>query len=80
MDNDSDESRIIRERYAGREYRNQERVTGADPKGGAPSVRGTSYPGEVTRHQHYVAGFKYMVQRAKANERVFTQPPLRKSA
>jgi len=80
MDNDSDESRILRERYAGREIRNQERVTRANATGwgGVSSFRGTPYPGEVTRHQHYVAGFKYMVQRAKAL-RESISPPLRKS-
>jgi len=67
MDRDSDESWILRERYAGWKNRNQERFTDAIPtEGGEPSFKGTLYPGEITLHQHYVAGFKYMVERAKA--------------
>jgi len=79
MNIDSNESRIINERIAGQENRNQERGTGADPNGGASSLRGIPYPGEVTRHQHYVAGFKYMMQRVKAL-RESISPPLCKSS
>jgi len=62
---------MIRERYSirgepgPRLHRHQERATGADPKGGDTGVRGTPYPGEVTRHQHYVTGFKHLVDRAR---------------
>jgi len=82
MDRESDESRILRERYAGRKIRNQERITGAIPTGGGPSFRGTPYPGEVTHHHHYVAGFKYMVERARAlrlSQEASISPPLRTS-
>jgi len=82
MEYESDESRILRERYAGRGNRHQERATGADPRGGAPSLRGTPYPGKETRHQHYVAGLKYMVERAnalRASQGESISPPLRKS-
>jgi len=65
MNNDSDKNRN-RERNAERENMNPERVTGKDPQGEASSFRGTPHTAKATRHQNYVAGFKYMMQRAKA--------------
>jgi len=44
MDNDSDESRIIRERFAGRENRNRERVTGVDQNGWGLQLQGDPVP------------------------------------
>jgi len=78
MNNDSDENRN-KERNAERENMNRERVTEANPQGGASSLKGTPHTGEVTRHQHYVAGFKYMMQRVKAL-RESISPPLCKSS
>jgi len=82
MQNESVKTRILRERYAGRGNRNQECATGANTRGGAASFRETPYPGEVTRHQHYVAGFKHMVDRARAlrlSQGESISLPLRKS-
>jgi len=82
------ESEIIRERYATRGepgprlHRHQERATGTDPRGGDTGVRGTPYPGEVTRHQHYVEGFKHLVERARAlqlSRGASVSPPVCKS-
>jgi len=63
------ETEIIRERYA----------TRGEP---GPRVhRGTPYPGEVTRQQQIVAGFKHMVEKANAlwlSQRESVSPPWHK--
>jgi len=64
------ETALILDRYAirgepePRLHRHQRRATGADPRRGDTGVRGTPYPGEVTRHS--VTGFKHLVERARA--------------
>jgi len=45
---------------------NMDVFTGADSQGGASSLRGTGQTRDLTRHQQYVADFKYMWQRERA--------------